>query len=329
MTSEIVEALHKKIADSSSLASPLEREGGHRGSRKSDHNQDVKMAANSIMELVFPLGGQKCVEKRLLAEDSFDEDDDDDEGREVKMTLRPPIDPLKKPDRGVRMGLILASDGIDSHAESLLFQTASTAASSERKVLFIAHKKLECLPPPVHRMPRMCSEISHNLRFVYPKDLSELRHYLAALGGAKPAFLPDAVVVSGLQSICGDEGIHSPNVSRALALLREFGSWISSARGGDRKDVLVGLTLQSEPAAAQVRKLHLFADEVWALSSSKMRSAHGAKEEYGGLQMSFLTGQPRPYKITFGQCQCSSSSSTAAATTSQYFPRILTRDGPV
>ena len=296
------------------------------------------MKMSSFVELIFPVKGQPCQEHQGENDCTSTRSDGDSidlhHSDPVIAVPRPSIDGMRRSDPRVSVGMLLSRVSQAEDVSGLLFQSAVTTATYEKRpVLFISPRRMESLPPLVHRMPKMSPEILPLIRVSHPRTISELHRYLAALGscfGDKKRRVqpppPGLLILNSLECFVGDERgttAFEERLARTLAIAREFAGW---AKDGDKVTrILVGLSMKQDLAPSLVSKLHLFADEVWAVSASKETEEEEELQEEvmrrsrARLEMSCLTTAEDPegsHRISF----------ELRDEQRQYFPLELSRD---
>ena len=157
-----------------------------------------------FIQLVFPVRGETCPDSKKTR-DHFT---NGEKGAEIFATKSDEIQ------------LLTCDEKWRSHASALVFQSAVTAACQKQSAIVIAKNRMAKLPPPMHRMPTLSPDTLPFLRFIYPKDSSELTHFVGALGSLDPTQHPDLLVLNDLDLFGGeDDERESTKVNRFTLIL--------------------------------------------------------------------------------------------------------------
>ncbi|XP_053644731.2 uncharacterized protein [Cherax quadricarinatus] len=116
---------------------------------------------------------------------------------------------------------------------AMLMQAAITEGAGGGRVLFVAPKKLDSLPPGVHGMPQASSSAMNNITFLYARHTSELQGYLASLHLIPAADRPTLIIIDELHFYtspqdCGDAATQMVNIARIISLAQESAEYCSS-----------------------------------------------------------------------------------------------------
>ncbi|KAK8723418.1 hypothetical protein OTU49_011698, partial [Cherax quadricarinatus] len=112
-------------------------------------------------------------------------------------------------------------------------KAAITEGAGGGRVLFVAPKKLDSLPPGVHGMPQASSSAMNNITFLYARHTSELQGYLASLHLIPAADRPTLIIIDELHFYtspqdCGDAATQMVNIARIISLAQESAEYCSS-----------------------------------------------------------------------------------------------------
>ena len=174
------------------------------------------------------------------------------------------------------------TDNVD--IQTFLYQMAITAASipNAQRVHVLSQKSFDQKrPKAVQDMAELTFQSAIMMKFLYPKDLSDVNLYLSALGSSAKrikAQAPKLLIISELQDFCSvDLTEKFRQLTKILALLNELDSVFDKAViswkiGPDDHSSVKDSIFQA--------KMHFFANEVWVIDEEQISSPEASKGQY-------------------------------------------------
>ena len=181
-----------------------------------------------------------------------------------------------------KISILLHNETDNIDIQSFLYQIAITAASipNAQRVHVLSQKPFDQKRPKVVQdMSELTFQSATMMKFLYPKDLSDINLYLSSLGSSAKrikAQAPKLLIINELQDFCNvDLTEKFRQFTKILSLLNELDSVFDKA-------VISWKIAPDDHSSVKdsifQAKLHFFANEVWFVDEEQISSPEDTKK---------------------------------------------------